>query len=186
MKSWKWMFVVIAVSIGSAAAEDDIWSKTINNETNARWSVQPDKPKGKKVAADVPGGFALRVKGRKANEPWAVQASSPTGGAINQGDVIMLMFYARAEVLPEGGSTLPARVQLSGEPYTTVLETQPKLTTEWQQFCKQGVASAELPAGKGNVSIHLATADHTVDLGPVFVFNFGPGYDRKKLSGCEG
>jgi hypothetical protein len=34
--------------------------------------------------------------------------------------------------------------------------------------------------------VHLATATQVVDLGPVFVFNFGPGFDRTKLKGCDG
>ena len=36
---------------------------------------------------------------------------------------------------------------------------------------------------KGNVSIHLATAKQVIELGPVFVFNFGKGYRREEAQG---
>ena len=43
-----------------------------------------------------------------------------------------------------------------------------------------------MPEKKSNVSIHLATARQVIELGPVFVFNFGKGYDQNRLKGCDG
>ena len=171
-----------------AFAEEDIWTKTINNDTNGVWNVQPDKPKPKDVKAPgIPGEMALRVKARKGANPWDVQASSPIkGGTIKQGDVVMLMMYARAEQPAEGGSNLSVRIQLSSAPYTSTIDFSTPISTEWKSYCAHRIASAEMPASKSNVSIHLATAEQVIDLGPVFVFNFGPGYDEKKLKGCDG
>jgi len=183
-----WLYLLAGFALGSAAvAQDDIWSKTINNDSNGTWNVQPDKPKPKYFAVEgIPGGHAFRIKATKGANPWDVQASSPVQGAINEGDVIMLMYYARAAEPAEGGSTLTARVQLSGEPYTSVLDLTSPITGEWQQYCAHRVATASLPENKGNVSIHLATARQVIELGPVFVFNFGKGYDRARLKGCDG
>lgn len=182
--------VLLLVGLGlvcSVHAEEDIWTRTINNDSNGTWKILPDKPKPKKAPApEHLGGHATRVKATKSANAWDVQASSAIQGGIGQGDVIMIQLYARAEVPAEGGSKINARIQLAAEPYTTVLDTQAVLTGEWKAFCAHRVANASLPAKKGNVSIHLATADQTVDLGPVFVFNFGPGYDVKKLAGCNG
>ena len=76
-----WLFVAAA-----SAQEFDIWTKTINNDTNGVWHVQPDKPKSKDVKAPgIPGEMALRVKGRQGANPWDVQASSPIGGGIATG-----------------------------------------------------------------------------------------------------
>jgi len=171
-----------------AFAEEDIWTRTINNDTNGVWNVQPDKPKSKMVkAAGIPGDMAMRVKANKGRNPWDVQASSPVnGGTINQGDVVMLMVYARAEQPAEGGSNLSLRIQLSAAPYTSTMDFSTPISTEWKSYCAHRVASIEVPAKKGNVSIHLATAEQIIELGPVFVFNFGPGYDEKKLKGCDG
>jgi hypothetical protein len=168
-----------------AAAQDDIWNYTINNETNGVWTVQPDRPRPRDVdAPDYLGGKAVRVRGREGANPWVVQAQSLIGGDIAQGDVIMVMIYARAEAPAAGGSMLPIMVQLAGEPYTTAMAWNERITGEWQQYCANAVASADMPGGRANVSVHLGTAEHVVDLGPVFVFNFGPDYDASTLPSC--
>lgn len=178
---------LVLASVTSAA--EDIWSKTINNDTNGTWSFQPEKPKAKYFAVEpagtVAGDHAFRVKATKGNNPWDQQASSPVAGAINEGDVIMLMYYARAAEPAEGGSRLTARIQLNAEPYTSVMDMTSDITTEWKQHCAHRVASGTLGEKKGNVSIHLATAKQVIELGPVFVFNFGKDYDRKTLKGCD-
>ncbi len=178
---------LIAIASMAIAQEVDIWTKTINNDSNGTWNVQPDKPKAKVIkVAGIPGEQAFRVKANKGANPWDVQASSPVQGAINAGDVIMLMYYARAEVPAEGGSSLTARVQLAGAPYTSTMDFTTPITAEWKNYCAHRVATTSLPEKKGSVSVHLATAQQVIELGPVFVFNFGPGYDRKSLKGCDG
>ena len=182
-----WAFMLAGFALGSVAvAEEDIWSKTINNDSNGTWNFQPETPKAKwfKVP-ELPGGHAFRVKATKGANPWDVQASSPIQGAINQGDVIMLMYYARAAEPAEGGSTLTARIQLSAEPYTSVLDLTTPITGEWTQYCAHRVSTASLPEKASNVSIHLATAKQVIELGPVFVFNFGKDY-KGSLKGCDG
>lgn len=171
----------------SLAQEVDLMSKMINKETNGTWNVLPDKPKAKHFKVpELPGGYAFRIKAHKGANPWDVQASSPVAGAINEGDVIMLMYYARAEQPAEGGSKLTARIQLNSPPWTSLLETTSAITGEWQSYCAFRVANASIPEKKSNVSIHLATAQQVIDLGPVLVFNFGQGYDQSKLAFCAG
>ena len=141
-----------------AIAEEDIASRMINKETNGTWYFQPEKPKAKHIKADVPGGYAFRVKATKGANPWDVQASSPVAGAINEGDVIMLHYFARAEVPAEGGSALTARIQLAAAPYSSVLDMTSKISGEWKSYCAFRVASASIGENKSSVSIHLATA----------------------------
>jgi hypothetical protein len=173
--------------LGSVAlAEEDIASRMINKETNGAWYFQPEKPKAKHLKADVPGGYAFRVKATKSANPWDVQASSPVAGAINAGDVIMLNYFARAEVPAEGGSSLTARLQLAASPYSSILDVTSKISGEWKSYCAFRVASASIGENKSSVSIHLATAAQVIDLGPVLVFNFGKDYDTKKLAFCDG
>jgi hypothetical protein len=180
--------LVVAMSASLVpAAEFDIWSKTINDDTNGVWHVQPDKPRPKDVKAPgIPGEMALRVKAKLGANPWDVQATSPIGGAIATGDVVMVMAYLRAEQPAEGGSKLTLRVQLAGAPYTAAMDFTAPITTEWQRYCAHRVATADMPAGASNVNVHLANAQQVVELGPVFVFNFGPGFDRAILKACDG
>jgi hypothetical protein len=170
-----------------AMAEEDIASRMINKDTNGTWYILPDKPKAKHFRApEVPGEFAFRVKAHKGKNPWDVQATSPVAGAINEGDIIMLNYYARAEEPAEGGSTLTAQIQLAGPPYGAVMQMSSKISGEWKSYCGFRVASASIPEKKSNVTIHLATAQQVIDLGPVLVFNFGKDYDKSKLAFCDG
>jgi len=180
--------MLLLLPISSATAQDDIWSHTINNETNGVWSVIPDRPRPRDVEAPAEiGGGALRVRGRHGANPWDVQARSPIGGAISRGDVIMVVLYARAEEPAAGGSFLPVLVQLAGAPYTSAMNFTASVNGEWIQHCHYGVASADMPGGLSNIAVHLASADQVIDLGPVFVFNFGPGYNQASLaSACGG
>jgi hypothetical protein len=169
-----------------AWAEEDLMSKMINKETNGTWYILPDKPKAKHFAVpELPGGYAFRVKADKGRNPWDVQASSPIAGAIKEGDVIMLMYYARAAEPAEGGSKLTARVQLAGPPYSSILDVTSDVNGEWKSYCGFRVSNASIDEKKSSVSIHLATAKQVIELGPVLVFNFGNGYDQKKLEFCK-
>ncbi|MEJ0087579.1 MAG: hypothetical protein WDO72_18045 [Pseudomonadota bacterium] len=182
------LLLVAFAPAGGAVAEDfDIWKKTINNDSNGTWNFQPEKPKAKYfVDKGVPGEHAFRIKAEKGANPWDLQASSPVQGAINEGDVVMLMYYARAAEPAEGGSSLTARVQLDSSPYTATLEFNAPITGEWNSYCAHRVATTTLPEKKGSVSIHLAAAKQVIELGPVFVFNFGKDFNRAKLKGCDG
>jgi hypothetical protein len=184
-------FVFAGLALASMAFADvDIWTKTINNDSNGVWNIQPDKPKAKYFAVEpagtVPGDHAFRVKTTKGNNPWDVQAGSPISGAINQGDVIMLMYYARAAEPAEGGSKLTARIQMNTSPWTSVMDMTSDITPEWKAHCAHRIASGSLAEKAGGVSIHLATAKQVIELGPVFVFNFGPQYREADLKGCDG
>ena len=185
MKVWAFLLAGVA-ACSLVTAEEDIASRLINKDTNGAWYFQPDKPKAKHIKADVNGGYAFRVKAHKGANPWDVQASSPIAGAINEGDVVMLTYFARAEEPAEGGSSLTARIQLAAAPYTSVLDTTARISGEWKSYCAFRTVSGSIGEKKGNVSIHLATAKQVIDLGPVLVFNFGKGYDTKKLGFCDG
>src|SRR3954466_2661244 len=183
-----WTILLAGLALGAVAlADEDIWSKTINNDSNGVWNVQPDKPKAKYFAVDgIPGGHAFRIKAHKGVNPWDVQASSPVSGAINPGDTVMLMYYARAAEPAPGGSSLTARLQLNSPPWTSVLEMTSAISAEWKSYCAHRVVDSALPEKKGGVSIHLATAEQVIELGPVFVFNLGKGYPGNQLKGCDG
>lgn len=187
-KNWAGLRLLCGLLLVTAVnAEEDLQSRMINKDTNGSWYILPDKPKAKHFKVpELPGGYAFRIKANKGANPWDVQASSPVAGAINEGDVIMLMYYARAEKAAEGGSKLTARIQLAGPPYSSVLDFTTPLDGEWKSHCAFRTANASIAEKKSSVSIHLATAEQIIDLGPVLVFNFGKDYDKKKLAFCSG
>ncbi|HVY85536.1 MAG TPA: hypothetical protein VG943_10415 [Caulobacterales bacterium] len=165
---------------------DDILNHQINTRTAGSWSVRPDHPRTQLVASHNPQfdqAFRIRVAHATAN-PWDVQASTPTGAAIKSGDVVLVVFFARAETPAEGGSVLPASIQLAGAPYTTLMGTERRITGDWAQYCFSGVASIDLPA-QANVNVNFGQAAQVVDLGPALVFDFGPSFDQHRLPNCN-
>jgi len=183
-----WSFLLAGFAFGAVAlAQEDIWTKTINNDTNGVWNTQPEKPKPKVVKVDDQRiDHAFRIKAHKGANPWDLQAKSAVQGAIHEGDVIMVMYYARAAEPAEGGSKLTARLQANSAPYTSVLDMTSAISEQWKSYCAHRVATADLPGKTASVSIHLATDEQVIELGPVFVFNFGKDYNRAKLKGCDG
>jgi len=182
---------VMALSMGASSVQaqeqaDGLWSHLINRGATASWTVSPARPAPRVIeAAGVPGGSALRVRARHGVNPWDVQATAPVGGDIAAGDVVLVAFYARAEQAAEGGSRLPVRLQLAGAPYTSLLEGAKSIDAEWRQYCLSGIAAQDFRGDLSNVSVHLATGDQTIDLGPVFIFDLGPDFDRSQLPDCS-
>jgi hypothetical protein len=123
----------------------------------------------------VQGGRALRVPvpGR-SEQPWSVSVAVPITRAVKAGDNLVLAFWARLESGENGAATsiLPYNaVQMAGAPYTPVFTGPVTIGREWQMHELRGRANRDYAAGELNVSIHLATARQTVDIGPVFVLN---------------
>ncbi|HVZ99169.1 MAG TPA: hypothetical protein VG841_02510 [Caulobacterales bacterium] len=166
--------------------DDDIFAHQINKQTAGNWSVRPDRPRPQTVSSDNPQfNQALRIHVARATaNSWDVQASSPTGAAIKTGDVVLVVFFARAQQPAEGGSVLPASIQLAAAPYTTLMNVERRITGDWAQYCFSGVAGIDLPA-QANVNVNLGQAAQTVDLGPVLVFDFGPDFDQHRLPNCN-
>jgi hypothetical protein len=175
-----------ALALQDKAGDGDILKRAIN-KPSANWQViganQANSPVKDKA---VVGGGAVRVQvaGRDA-QPWAVAAQQPIRDKVSKGDVILVAFWAKAEGVDGGPATatIPAvRVQQSGAPYDAALQGGAvRIGGEWAIYTVPGKAGIDIPAGGGNVSLHLAVARQTVLLGPVFVLDFGPDYDLSKL-----
>ena len=158
----------------SAAQGDDITSKIINDPSapqvvGAKTSVRNDDK--------VQGGKALRiVVPAKGKNNWDAFASSPIQKPVRAGDNLVLAFWARLEK-GEGGatsSTLPfTGVQVSSPPYPSLFNEAVQVGPEWKLHQVKGKADKDHAAGTLGVSIHMANAKQTIDLGPVFVLNMG-------------
>jgi len=156
------------------AQTDDIASKIVNDPSapqivGAKSSVRSD--------AKVQGGKALRiVVAAKGANNWDAFASSPIKKPVKAGDNLVLAFWARLEKGDGGAttSTLPfSGVQVSSPPWTSVFNESVQIGPEWKLHQVKGKADKDYPAGTLGVSIHLANAKQTIDLGPVFVLDMG-------------
>lgn len=165
----------LAIAAPAAAVQgDDIASKIINDPSapqivGATSSVRKDDK--------VQGGKALRiVVPAKGKNNWDTFASSPIQKPVKAGDNLVLAFWARLEK-GEGGatsSTLPfAGVQVSSPPYPSLFNEAVQVGPEWKLHQVKGKADKDHAAGTIGVSIHMANARQTIELGPVFVLNMG-------------
>ena len=176
----------VGTSVKARQGDGDILQKAIN-KPSANWQIygagQTNKPVKDKTVA---GGGGMRVEVSAASDkPWSVGAQQPISGKITKGDTLLIAFWAKAESVDGGPATATissARVQQAGAPYDAAMQGAVKVGGEWAMHTVPGKASIDIPAGGGNVALHLAAAKQTVMLGPVFVLDFGPDYDLSKLA----
>ena len=125
----------------------------------------------------VQGGKALRVQVRhKGANPWDVAVQTTIIQPVKAGDQLLFAFWARLEE-GEGGATtatLPNAVQQSTAPWEWLFGSPVEIGPEWKLHEVRGKAGKDYPAGTLNATIHLASAEQTVDLGPLIVVDLGP------------
>lgn len=181
-------FFAVLLGIGAAAAAwgDDIMDKLVNAPSVKSWHATGLSNWPEEITDPaVTGGTALRfaIKDKGAN-PWSVSADTAILKPVNAGDVILVAFWARA-VEPIPGQTtafIPGiRVQDIGTPYGAFAQDQASVTSQWAMYYASGVADKNYKPGTIKVTLQLAAAKQTIDLGPVFVIDFGPNYDKTKL-----
>jgi len=165
-----------AQQAAAPAAEKSIEERIISVPAPQAYRVDGPRGAGRvRNDAGVQGGKALRVTVNQPNaEAWRVSVSVPINKAVRAGDNLVLAFWARMERGPDGAtsSTLPNNtVQLAAAPYSALFAGPVTVTPQWQMFEIRGRANRDYAAGELNVAMHLANAQHVIDIGPVFVLN---------------
>jgi hypothetical protein len=176
----------LAQDAQAQSGEASILDRAINNPAVDSWSAYGQGQRSRLIRTpDVVGERAFRVRVTRAGaDAWEVGAKASITGAINQGDVLLLAYWARAEAPLDGGDTATissSRVELAAAPYTVEFEAPARVSGEWKMYYASGVASRAFAAGEAGVTLHLAAGEQTIDLGPVFVLNFGPDYNVARL-----
>jgi len=125
----------------------------------------------------VTGGKALRIQvPSKGKNAWDVSLASPINKPVKAGDNLLLVFWARLEQGADGATTttLPWNsIGMTSTPWSPVIGQSSDIGPEWKQFEISGKAERDFEPGSIGVTLQLATAKQTVDLGPVIVLNLG-------------
>lgn len=173
-----------AQAVPPQQADDDIVQYIINNPPVTSWQINgvETQPRPRR-AEGVLGERAISVRASRADQPWTTAGQMTIRGAIKQGDTILLAVWARLATPSPGEATspLPIRVQQATAPYTAIAEATGRIGPTWKMVYASGVAGQDYDGGTTNLAVHLATADHTVELGPALVLDFGQNYDAAKL-----
>ena len=139
---------------------------------------QVNKAKARLVADErVTGGKALRVTvAAKGKNPWDSNVASAIKKPVKAGDNLLLVFWARLEQGENGATnaTLPSNgVNLTSPPWSGLLGGPADIGPEWKQFELKGLADKDYAPGALTVSLQMATARQTVDLGPIILLDLG-------------
>ena len=167
-----------------AFAADDIMSKAVNDPSEG-WSATGS---GAKVELfkdpTVTGGTAERmtISGKSTNA-WDWGGHISIIKPLKQGDVLLLAFWAKVETPPPGSTMIDVNVNIQndGAPYTSLGSAMLHIGPQWKMYFVIATTDKDYKANEVGVQLQLATAAQVIDLGPLFILDYGPGYDKTKL-----
>lgn len=167
----------------SAAAQPSIFDKAINTPGIGWTPYGPNQSARQVPAANVPGGNAVQVKvSAPGQNPWDSGLTYPTIKPIAAGDTLMTMIFLRAPNAPEGQTvSIPVAMGGSEPPYTPIASEPVQVGSTWKSYYVTAVAGQAFAAGKANISVQLAGAKQVIEVGPAFLLDLGPNFDRSKL-----
>ena len=167
---------VFVVSAQERSAEAIMADRLLNDPR-----AEALRPYGQAIAPEVRSdknvqfGRALRVQiGNGTPDFWRIGVVTPTLKPVKQGDRIVLAFWARAQRTEAAAPGRLCRVQLEATPVVRSIFEQPfDITPEWKMYKIVGQADRAYAAGGLNAAFHLACAKQTIDIGPVFILDYG-------------
>lgn len=190
MRSSIFAAILIAACAGSAGAQTpgaapfDLNGKLINSP-DSNWTIYGPGQTSTRLETGGPKGYpAYQVNvTQKGKNAWDAGAVSVVPKPVHAGDVILVAVYLRAPQLAANATEELPLVGATGAapPYPAVAGAQAKVTNQWQVFFASGTATQEFPANGVQATVHLAGNKHVIELGPVKVYDFGPGFDLKRL-----
>jgi hypothetical protein len=123
---------------------------------------------------DVQFGKMLRFSLKGHIDYWRIGVTTPTLKPIRKGDRIVIAFWARATGTANGAQGRIGRVQLEATPVIRTIFEQPfDVGPEWKMYQVKGVADQDYQPGQVNAALHIDAARQVLDLGPVFVLDYG-------------
>jgi hypothetical protein len=166
----------LALLAAPAAAQDAMADRLVNDPRVE--ALQPyGQPIPPVVRSDkgVQFGKALRVRLKGDKDFGRIGVITPLVKPVNQGDRIVIAFWARAVETEDGAPGKIGRVQLEATPVIrTIFERAFEVGPEWKMYQLRGVADRDYGPGALNAAMHLDVAKQVLDLGPLFVLDYGP------------
>jgi hypothetical protein len=169
-------FALVAQEAPGQSAEA-VFAQRLVNDPRAEALRPYGQPIPPEVRSDktVQFGKALRIPiSSAAPDFWRVGVVTPTLKPVKEGDRIVVAFWARAQRTEANAPGRLCRVQLEATPVVRTIFEQPfEVTPEWKMYKLMGKADRAYPAGGLNAAFHLACAKQTIDIGPVFILDYG-------------
>ena len=170
-----------AIAAALKALDAQLPGTLINNPYDIQWRTDGSDKKDSVVKSeDAPGGMAYRVTVKKTKKnSWDTATRIPMTTSIAKDDVILMSFWARAAKVAKGkeAGDISVNIQRNTEPYDTVFDERIALGKEWKLYNATGTAKRDYNFKKTQINFNLARAKQTVEFGPFYVMNLGPGAD---------
>lgn len=129
--------------------------------------VRADKTVQFGKALRVPIGSALTAFGQ-------IGVITPTLKPVKAGDRVVVAFWARAQKTEGDAPGKLCRVQLEATPVVrSIFDQAFDVTPTWTLYKLSGKADRDYAPGQLNAAFHLGCAKQTIDLGPVFILDYG-------------
>lgn len=190
MKAFLALALVTAASVATAqtapppAQHIDLNSKLINIP-DSNWNAYGPDQTSKRLDKGGPQNYpAVEISvARPSKNAWDDGAVSPIPKAIGAGDVILVAVYLRNPNLADGQAEILPLVGATGAsaPYPAIAGAPANVTNQWKIFFASGKAPQAFPAGGSQVTVHLSSAKHVIQLGPIRVYDLGPNFDPAHL-----
>ena len=162
--------------LAAAAPQEDVMAERLRNDPRAEALI----PYGQRIPPHVRKddrvqfGKALRFQLSGSPDFGRIGLVSPLLKPVKKGDKIVIAFWARAEQTEDGAPGRIGRVQLEATPQIrAIFEQSFEVGSDWKLYQLSGIADADYEPRALNAALHLDVAKQVLDIGPVFVFDYG-------------
>jgi len=166
----------VALSLGVSMPSTASNGSLMHNPAAVDWEMRGSDKKITVVEADTPSGQAIsaRIKKRKTNA-WDTALWFNLDKGIERGDKIVTTFWARTEKAAKGQDTAEMVVYVgrNEEPYDNVISEDFMPGSEWKLHTLEAVSKSRMPAGEVKIEFQLAKHKQIIEIGPVYVTNYG-------------
>ncbi len=153
---------------------------TVINQPENQQAWQPyGKELSTKIvpAKGMPGGSATAINMAKQSvNVYDAGVNVPISAAVAEGDVLTIAFVARtiSAETETGAGKIAVRVQQNKAPYNGFGDNVLAIGPNWKIYQLRTQARLNIPAGEGVFALHIAGAQQSVEIGPIYVLNAGP------------
>jgi endo-1,4-beta-xylanase len=160
-------------------------ARIINTPGIVSWTVNGTTDTRVVPASDVSGGKAISVVITKARDnPWDIAVTAPILEGVSAGDTLFLAVQVRATSAnneAQSGVIAASKIEEKGGAYAFLAETSAQVSDKWTTLYASGIVQKNYSAGEMHITVHLAAARQTIEIGNAYAFNLGPNVDLASL-----
>lgn len=162
----------MATGFAMSGASRAVADEPLNDRFTAQWDSEGRMRRSIVESVTAPGGAALEVSvRRRLEEPWRTRVTVPLIADINEGDVVELTVWVRAEspIRSMGTGNLDLQIVRTSEPYDNIFSENIRPTDEGQYYTVRGTATANFDADDVVFGANLGYGRQVIQFGPISI-----------------